>query len=877
MYNNIIESDGALANGSISLDETLNDYPTLTIVSQQEDTTKEVAALGSVLTYKGLTFYLETLSINKVPLNELSVYEEITYVYSHVSKRVLEHPIRLRDFVEGKHSLEKGTKKDTYVVSIASLAAFASTQVPYGKVFTRPYTTEISKNPSADETITLRSIIDDNRRIYGHVVLFSGDYAYTAKLATGAYIPSAIINNYTISRGLIPAYRNSVLTWDNVDRYDERNKLERKRFRRAKYVEYMTYEGDHNPQLPPRDINFAPRDLSIMVDNSGLTKQCKITKYRYDQPDVEIEAVFGYAHCALELVADPSRPNNQTSIVTNLLSNDILTSGNAYQEVLGSIASGQYGYPDDANFVNPIVWRLISLKEKVYNYEPLNLVVSPRVKQDGSYIDVKVAPGYARFKRSYAEVLISEETRGWELKRFASEDPTNWAKGSIQAWNQLVVAQQKQANISAGNFLTEQELKYNLYYAKILLEQYLFRRIPLYERIDYAIEPFSRYYTDADKIDWEVEILPRSEVTGTSSSESEVAVLYPSPEWAPSLMVNSRSRYKTSVGLSGNPDYKLFSRNYYGSNPLTVTTGSEEFEYTKYGILPSKSTKKSLRNSYEEHTDITALLDSMTNQLTASGTHYTPHSYMTISDYGVKGIEIPEVNPYSVVADLPSAKGKKEDRFVELTVLHNASDNSYKSKIATRTYSLNQGRPPNAVLRFPVFTERDTPDEEDNNGFEDTITLITSPGWRRSSQIIPSVSAGSAQNVQEAINVAKFDLEMEYLNANTVSATLMFKPFFGRCISNNTTIIDGVDGTWVVKRASHVTHYTDGVALVQPISIEAGLYTPATVISRTLPDASKDDSNTDDKGDVTIEANLPKRFGISYDQVPDNFARWVDV
>lgn len=882
MYSNLDPSNnGPIKHGTITMDESLNDYPTLTIVSQQPP--QELNALGSTYTYNSLVFYLESLSLNKVPISDLEIYEEVTYNYVHVSKKILEFPINTREFIESKYGKDRTKSNTTYIVPISSLITFAASKVPYGAVFSSNYVAEISKNPSLEETITLKGVIDEQRIIYEHVLLFNGGYAYLTKLASKSFIPPNIINNFTVSWGLSEAYRNSILSWNKKEKYSDadENSLTRSKFRKKRKTDYMLYEGDSNPHLPPREINMAPRDLSIMIDNSGLTKQCKITKYKFEQPEVEIEAVFGYAHSALELVGDPSKPNAQADLVSNLLSEDILSSGNAYQEVLSSIASGTYGYPDDADFVNPIVWRLLSVHQKVYIYEPLNIVARPKVKQNGKYVDVQIAPGYSKFTKSFAQVLVAEETTGWEIKRFAQESANDWAKGSIQKWNELTVTNALQASITTGNLLSKEEAIWQLYYAKVGLEQYLFRKIPLYERLDYAIDPYSRYYTDADKIDWEVEMLPRSAVYGTTpqASEDEVAVLYPSPSWSPSLMLNSRSRYKTSVGLSGNPEYKRLSRNYYGSNPITITTGTEEHEYVKYLILPSKTTKTTLKDMYDDQVSTEALLDTIQDQLDSKGTYYTPHNYMDISDYGIKDVAIDQLTPLIVKADLPTAKSQREDRYAELSVLFNASDNSYKSKISTRTYSLNQGRPPSVTVRFPVFDEIEPEDEDTkkNNGYGDTTTYVTSNNWLYNTNINPSVSIGAANNVNEALKGARFLLQMNVLEGNTVSATLNFRPFFAKPICNSITTIPDINGTWLIKRASHSVHYTDGVALLQPISIEGGLLTYPSLISKTVPVVDDEDgAENDSSSDVNIKALLPKRYGVSYEDVPSGFGRWID-
>jgi hypothetical protein len=175
------------------------------------------------------------------------------------------------------------------------------------------------------------------------------------------------------------------------------------------------------------------------------------------------------------------------------------------------------------------------------------------------------------------------------------------------------------------------------------------------------------------------------------------------------------------------------------------------------------------------------------------------------------------------------------------------------------------------------FNEIEDLDDNGNDEYKDTLTLITSSNSTRCSDITPSFSVGAATNIQQALAATRFKLKLDVLSNNTVSATLSYDPFFGKPICNSPTRFSTLDGLWVIKRANHTVHYTDGKAFAQPISIEAGLIGQPGLSHQTIPNTDDSSTNNPESGNVTIEADLPSRYGISYDQVPDGFARWVDI
>ncbi|MGL5923688.1 hypothetical protein [Chroococcidiopsis sp.] len=861
-------------NGVLTLESSLNDYPRATIVEYSVETTTR--RIGSTITVGGLLYLLESISVNSAPDIGADLLKVITYQYVHISKKAYEFPIGLRDFLDKYKKDAVQTKKDKYVFPISALARYAMEKAGGGIVNPPNFKVEVPKTAGVEDTITLKQFCDAKALILEKVYAFSGSTLSFTSLSQGTIAPK-IVSNYTIGYNSPPIYKDTILNWSKKQDYDP---LQVQRFVQLKDTEYCIYEGDHQPHLPPPETRSGtfPRDLSIMADNSGVTKQFKITKYKWGQPAAELSGVFGYAHAALELVGDPNRPNQYSDTVLNLVSDKAVLAENAYQEMFDALKSKKFGFPDDAAFNKPMVWRLISLKETRYNYETFTPNIYPQIKKaDGTIQTAYIPPEYQRYLRSNLKVLVSEETNGWELKRFAQEDAQSWTQGSIQAWSNLEGTIALKDKIDFKTKREKQRYFWALYQSKVNLEQYLYRKIPIYERVDYAIQPYSLYYRDFDEVEWTVQYIAKSklfpDIKG-DEGEEEIPVLFPDPNWVPQLMISAQSRYKTSVGISGNPGYNPDARNYFGSNPMTVLTGSDEYEFTKYGILPSRNTKNTITEMYAGYTPIEDVLGAVKQDQPTPGTYYTPHRYMTIGDYGIKGIPIPIVDPSVVAAKFPGRIEDKEvDQYTTQTTLRVAQDHSYKSHLTTSNFSLAQGRPPSASLIKPQYTE----DKNDkDNPLQDSITYLNSGLGAREGEPVPSVMIDSADNIEEAIKGAKFKLTLDTVQSGTsASAQLRFTETTGYSIVNRKLLLDNQE--WVVKRSTQSIQFSDGIGFTQQVEIECGVYAQPQVNHKTVKIDREDGEEKDSVKVLIGSEGLPSRFGVAIDEVPVGFSRWLDT
>lgn len=853
-------------NGYVTLSETLNDYPKLTVV-EYSDTDPGVST-GSGYSQFGMSFVLEGISIDECPIPGFE--KQITYNYIHVSKRVLEYPINTYDFVQAKKGSAVKRKGDTLEFSIGSLIGWAAGKVG-GSVAAPSFTVELSKNPSPEEYVTVKQYVDEHNQMKGFVYMFSGAGAVCVPVGSGGVINGTIVSNFTLAKNAVPTYRHTALSWSKKQDYDD-NPLAKKIYRKLDSNEYVLYDGSYKPHLPPGEDGtdgILPRDLSIMVDNSGFTKNCKITKYKWGQPDVEISAVFGYANCALELVEDPEKPNAETNGVLAALSENVIDAGNAYQEVLSAIKTGKYGYPDDVEWANEPVWRLISIKETKYVYEPLKLNMSPVLKkEDGTLEPVTVPDDFKKFLFTNMELLVREESYGWELKRFAQEDPGAWSQGSIATWLALKTTIALKDKLQGGDAKSKQLYNWMLYSAKVNLEQYLYRRIPLWERITYAVAPYSKFYKDLDEVDWEVQYVSKASLGQDDGDDTPVPVLFPDPNWSPALMLVARGRYKSSFGVSGNPQYNPFTRNYYGSNPVTLTTGSEEYEVTRYAVLPSKNTKPAVTELHSQYAHLEDVIGSMKDGMELEGTMFKEHDYMTVGDYGVIGVETPDVSPDKVMGKYPSSNRDRDDQYITSTSLRVAQDQSFKSHITTENFVVGDGRPPNATLRKPVYEEQK---QEDESPYKNSATYVTSSLSNGGIDIVSSVSVPGAKNIQEAVEGAKNQLMMSILTSGSSASAQLLWSTIQRSLINSRISLP--KGNWVIKSCTQTVQVSNNVCFPQPIQIEAGNHVIPGVSSKTIQIANENDKQQSVK--VLLNANLPLELGSPVEDIPENFSRWL--
>jgi hypothetical protein len=877
MSTNYSLSKPLASNGLVSLSESLNDYPKLTLV--EYGSSIKTKPIGDILNYGGFVFVLESISIDKSPIVVNNIQDKITYSYVHVVKKLLEFPFLLKNFVDNNKGTSTRKNKDAYMYPIGSLVAYARGLKPAGYIDSPSFLVEISKTPGAEETATLKDFIDSKLEPRQLVYKFSGDRLSFVSLGKGNSIDAAIVKNYTIGYGAVSSFKNSPLSWNKQNNENQAQDLKSKKYKKLKNESYLIYEGNHNPHLPPPEtangIKY-PRDLSIMFDNSGETKTCKITKYTYNQPAVEIEATFGYAHAAIELVADPNRPNVQSDTVIRLMSENVAQSGNAYQEVLGAIKSGKYGYPDDANFSNPIVWRLISVKEKEYIYENVKVSISPLLKNADGTLTPCTLISNSDIAANNTEVLIRELTQGWELRRFAQEDVQNWTEGSIQSWLGLTTLIALKSTLENSSILAKQQYYWMLYYAKINIEKYLYRKIPIWEQVDYGVETYSEYYKDVDNVDWQVEYISSSnieELAGSGDSSS-VAVIFPDANWSPELMLVARSRLKMSIGLSGNPDYDPYKRNYYGTNPVSITSGSEEFEYIKYSVLPSKNTKSKLGDLFNSYVSTAQVVSSISNQIDLPGTLYQDKPFTAIPDYGLKDTPIPKIKPGKVLASAPTSLDTRDDQYSSLQTSRTAQDHSFKNHLTTTTFTIADGRPPGATIRKPVYEE--VQDDNRSNPYPNTVTLITSSNDSLYTDVKASCSIGGAESLGEALSGARFQLTMDTLSASSTSVTLHYLAGDLKPSLNGIIPIPGTNATWVVKGCTQTIQFADDIGFPQPIDLECGLLAYFNLSDKTVQ-LKDTDNNGKDSTSAQVTVAVKGKYGTPEEDIPEGFGRWLDT
>jgi hypothetical protein len=859
----------SISNGIVNIELTSEDYPKITIA---EYGNKKKYQIGERLTLLGMIFYLESISNDIPTMMEGDLLTTVTRTYVHISKKTYEDSISVLDFVEAKKNTAKSKTEDSYIFSIGQLISFAK-----GTVIVDDFDVEFSKQPSREETVTLKQLCDPMGVVNGKLAyIFGRESISFGYLGISGLVPWKSTSNVTITKNIQDTYKDTVLTWTKAE--DSKTNSARKviKLRTAKYC---LYEGDFNPHIAPpetSDNSKFPRDLSVMIDNSGTTKQFKITLYEHGQPNAELSGVFGFAHAALELVADPEQPNAQSSTVLEGIAEDVLTTGNAYQELLSSIKAQKYGYPDDANFSNGMVWRCLELKKTTYIYESFSPSITPYIRnQNGTLEPIEIDSEYRKVISSNIEVLVAKETVGWEIKRFAQEDSSNWTDGSINAWLQLKGLIDLKDTLAQGDKESTQLYNLSLYQAKVGLEQYLYRKIPIFERTDYAIKPFSRFYKDGDDVNWDIEYIPKSGTSLGGGSGEVIPVLFPDVDWMPELMLISESRYKSSVGVSGNPAYNPLARNYFGSNPISITTGSEEYEFTKYTVLPSKNTKYTIGNYYQEYTNVSDVINSVNSSQGIGGTYYKPHEYMTVNDYGLIGVNPETISMGEFSNIYPTTLSRREDMYLSQSSFRNAQDNSYKSFVTNSTYSISQGRPPSATVRKALYEEV----KGDGSVYADTTTLISCSSSTVNSKVVPSINVDGAKTKQQAIIGAKNSLVKSIFSSGASASGILnftlFKTLSLPSLVNAKIAIPGSRESWVTKRVSLSVHYSNSIPFAQQIGFDAGILSTIDLRDKTVPNVSTSGSNKSVK--IEIEGNTSQNFGVSKDKINSNFARWVDI
>jgi hypothetical protein len=113
---------------------------------------------------------------------------------------------------------------------------------------------------------------------------------------------------------------------------------------------------------------------------------------------------------------------------------------------------------------------------------------------------------------------------------------------------------------------------------------YTFRQLPIFERSQMALFPYSQFYKDAEEqpgyVAWK-----RCNRDGSAST-----MWIPDPTWAPAMFVKEELTYTSSFASTPNPD----SGNDPESKLCPYTTGEESTVRVVRDIYPSKHTKSGL-------------------------------------------------------------------------------------------------------------------------------------------------------------------------------------------------------------------------------------------------------------------------------------------
>lgn len=858
------KSKVSLENGIVRLNLTLNDYPKATIVQYVPSGTGFPAA-GNLRAIGPFEMECENVSIKTLPpIQGKSIcVDEVTYEYIHSGRRLMETSFNVKKLVDAVKGTASQKDNDYYYVMFSSVQGWVRDEYGIKCACTIPdFKVKLPRNPSTDESMTLREVADPVMELRQEIYKYNFDSVSNTSLGAGSY-PSNPASDVTIAKGASDFYKNTILTWSKSTP-KELKAIQNIKLIRLKNDDYILYEGDFNPHIaPPADD--IPKDLSPVIDIGGITKEFKITLYEFGQPSREISGSFGYAHAALELIDDPEKPNTETEAFLSAINGDASGSGNALQEIATSLISSRLGYPS-LNASDTMIWRLISIKDKQYKYEKLDINVSTYARtKDGSVINFEIPDNLRPILNPNIEVLAEEITTGWELRRFQPEDPQKWTQGSVSAWLKLKAAIEAGAEISG-----EDKAIYNylIYKAKCNLEQYLWRKVPIWERVVYSIEPYAEYYKDSQSVEWNIEYVQKNQLPqyANTNDTSEIAILYPDPDWVPGLFISARNRYSSSIGAMGNPNFNPFQKSYYEINPTTIFTGNETIEYTQYCIMPSDNTLSTVSSMYNRFVDLNGLADAVAEGSGLEGTVYKKHSWMTVNDYGLKTTPLTSVS--TVSGSFPSESRSKLDRYTQYTSIKTVSDNSFKSQLINSNFSINEGRPPEAVTRKPFYKTEigDSPDI-----YKNTITYISSTTPEIPGQRIDVVNVAQADTREEAVKAASFRLELAGISNSSGSyrgplKDCNFKDIIGATALRNSK--------YIIKGVSYEIHFSDGQSFAQAPTITFGIREKLAASANTKP-VLNSDTNTNTSAGAEVK---PKVNVLGYTSpsllTPSGYSRW---
>lgn len=886
LYNSL-----GIKHGLISINFSLDGYPRITVTEYGNNL--QIENQGKSIIYGDHVYLLEDSQVKTLPLylRQNNFADEKISTYTHIVKRSLESPLEIKKSITSSNLIKK-TGKYSYVSPSSVLPSNINISTSGKYRIERIEEEEGNRLNPLDkvERTTARDIVEPLLKLSKQVMTYTSKGCSSKRL--GAYTLSVVpLATVDPKIGNVPTYKDTKLSWEEEEPLqDEAIENTNKKIIRKDGLVYYTYEGDWNPhERPPTDS--IPRDLSIMFDNGGITKSFTITRYRYDKPEYRIEGTFGYAHAAIELIADPLAVNeDQESLLSNFAGSNPEQAANALYDVVSNLAAERLGF-QEINFANNVQWRLIKVKQTDFNYENVPFdITDPYIQnEDGTITKVHIPEEYIPvIEQSNLQALVSEDTKGWELRRFTPESSTEFNQNSVGAWINLQAKKQLRNTNTGNTALSSQAVNFAIYQAKLKLEGFLFRKIPLSEKVVYNIAAYGRYYKDARKINWQVTEIPKNQISEFKDSNDTtlVQVLTPDLNWAPDLMIRSITRFGSSLATMGNPDWNPLASNYYEANPTTISSGSEELEFTAYGILPSEQTDSTINELFNNQTSIGGLLTKASSDQSKEGTIFKPHVNLAIADYGLPG-STPEDISFGFSPVYPNSSSSLVEKYQEFKTLKTSSGVGVKNNKTTNTYTESEGRPPTASVRKPfTFEEQELNNSEDNTPpFDDSYTLITSNIQNSFGLTTLDYSAAMARNEKEAKQAAIFDLEMAQISNSSLTIELDSIEYISLINPNtpgNRVVIQGVpDYNWIIKDISFDIQIANGDTYIQPIQITCGCYEPVSLSSdyfkRNRSSVKKTSGISDNSTASGLQLNvIMGTIGSSSLKPPNNNSKWVN-
>ena len=790
--------------GEAQVDYNIFDFPSFTLVEYSKSKEPN-RPLGSTITLDGNVFTVDNITVSYLPNyiiqdiesnSNIKVEYAIVYKGTHITKRIVDFPINVRQLVQSRSFKKTG---QNYIISLEDIYKFAVFRSGYsGRInflqgdsdFTIPTTAE------GTEYLSLSNYLNDLRYLKNYYFVFSGNSMTFRQLSNSVnfgYIP---VGEYNLTKSDDPpCFNRSLLELNNYPEYKQ------------DYVTlddntYALYAGDSNPTEPPLEYTEYPKNQSIMYGGANaLTKSFKITVYQADSPIYEIDGTFGFAHALVELAGDELNSETQRvsdhPLVKAIKDNPEVYSNLGDQIVnlikfndaieLQNLTTQGYEALQFA-WKNKPVWKLVKCVVKDYIYIPVKFDLDNLfsvVNDDGSLTKVELPEDFKKkFNSSNYSVLSRIVSTGYELRRFNDETLSGTGiSSSVQAYNTFkntsdAIANKTQAgqnisqlrDIDAVNWIS----------GRFLLESFLYRKVPIVECIDYGYAPFSLFYKDEQYSDqFTTTLIRESDIKSGGSDSKFLTVIIPDPNWKPTIMQLAEHTYKRSIAVQGNPNWKPTTRNYYASNPTVIYTGSEEENYISYQPLPSFNTTDIVQNNVTIFNTLSVLKGRLLNDIdkpsiqfprlglnalaTASSDNYT----ITENFYTSLSSSINQI-PTDLPINLNKNINQEFDLYMVRTKTRTANNQGYKDGAQFENYEVVTGRPPELPTKKNTVDLRENRDPLYSKEFYHYLTSDI-----QTKNVVSNYSNSLTNNLDQLKKCATNYLIQEHLiSGNTVRISI---------------------------------------------------------------------------------------------------------